>query len=248
MTDRRIFFVVYLFHMKTLGIGIFVLLVAGLLFFTIQIVKKSDFAVVPATQNKTADKKTFVDVHSNLMFDYPNVWILERSDTDARYAPVFSFLNADGKKGYFGVSRTPMKRLKTAAEDAEFYSEDAGFRDFLNEVVLRDARHDDGAIVEKSENVSDIRNAVTPIESGEISFGRLRNLTLKSGIPGFAVPYSVRGLKGTAYFLYSRDSLLLTVSAFESGQQTASESGKSDRSYDEFSAAAEAVMNTFVAF
>ncbi len=214
--------------MKTLGIGIFVLLVVGLLFFTIQIVKKSDFAVVPTAQNKAADKKTFVDVHSNLVFDYPNVWILERSETDARYAPVFSFLNANGEKGYFGVSRTPMKRFKTVAEDAEFYAEDAGFRDFLNEAVLQDA--------------------VVSVESREISFGPLRYLTLKSGMRGFAVPYSARDLKGTAYFLYSRDNLLLTVSAFERGQHVAPEAGTSDRSYDEFSAAAEAVMNTFVTF
>lgn len=213
--------------MKTLGIGIFILLVAGLLFFTIQIVKKADFSVVPAVQSKDSGKKTFIDIKANLTFDYPSVWQLQYSGAAAQYAPVFAFANANGEKGYFGVSRKPMKRYKTAAEDAEFYSEDAEFRSFLNEVVLGDL-------------------AVDPIKADDIQFELVRQLSLKSGIPGFALPYSVGNIKGTVYFLYSHDNLLMVVSAFAGNQPVAFDTNRIDPAYTEFRAAVEGVMNTFV--
>jgi hypothetical protein len=216
--------------MKTLGIGIFILLVMGLLFFTIQIVKRADFSVVPSAKSKDVSTKTFIDIKANLTFDYPTQWQLQYSGTAAQYAPVFAFANANNEKGYFGVSRKPMKRFKTAAEDAEFYSEDPAFRSFLNEVVLKDL----------------VSGPSAPIEANEIQFEALRQLTLKSGMPGFAVPYTARNLKGTVYFLYSYDNLIMIASTFAGNQPTVSDTNRIDPAYTEFRSAVEGVMNTFV--
>lgn len=218
--------------MKTLGIGIFILLVMGLLFFTVQVVKNSDFAVVPSPQSKEAEQKTFVDIKANLTFEYPASWLLIPSAPSAQYAPVFLAGPAAGnpadlasQAGYFGVSRKPMKRFKSSAEDIEFYSEDAGFRTFLNETIV---------------------GGSAPIEANEITFEKTRQLTLKSGMPGFAVPYSVGNIRGTAYFIYSYDNLIMIVSAFI-GNAPASSGGKTiDPAYAAFRAAVDGVMNTFV--
>ncbi len=207
--------------MKTLGIGIFILLVMGLLYFTVQVVKNSDFAVIPSPQSKEEAQKTFVDIKSGLTFEYPASWQLQYSAASAEYAPVFF----DGQAGHFGVSRTLMKRFKSAAEDIEFYSEDPGFKTFLNEAVIGDS---------------------APIEDNEIVFEKTRQLTLKSGMPGFAVPYSVGNLRGMAYFVYSYDNLIMIVSAFSGERPMAPDAKTIDPAYAAFRASIEGVMNTFV--
>ncbi len=221
--------------MKALGIGIFILFVMGLLFFTIQFVKRSNFAVVPTPQSKGTMVKTFVDIKGNITFDYPSSWELQYSAVSSKYAPVFAFANTNGQKGYFGVSRQVMKRFKSAAEDVEFYSEDTEFKSFLNEVVLKDVQVTGNTVT-----------AIAPIEASEIEFELARQLTLKSGMPGFIVPYSVRNVKGSIYFIYSYDDLLMIVSAFADNQAVVTDSNRIDPGYTEFRSAIEGVMNTFV--
>ncbi len=225
--------------MKTIGIGIFVLLVAGLLFFTIQIVKRADLSVSAIPQTKASEDQTFVDTNSSLTFQHPGSWILQRSGPADLYAPVFKVVNADGQSGYFGIARKAAKRYESPAEDLDFYSEDPGFRSFLNEVVLRD-------VVPQSGTSSANRIDATPIGASEISFGKARPLTFRSGMQGFVVPYSVGTISGAAYFMYSYDSLIMTVSAFSGSQPILAGSGKIDPAYASFSAEIDAAMNTLI--
>lgn len=245
--------------MKTVGIGIFIILVMGLIFFTIQIVKQADFNIVPAPQTKAATLLTFADIQSNIVFQYPDSWDLQYANAAAQFAPVFRTGSAQSGEsvaasgsgssatGYFAVSRKDLKRYPTAAEDFEFYSEDKAFKSFLNEVVLKDLANTTGG--------TDVRTSgrnlsISPIEDDEIKIEKNSKLTLKSGVPGFIVEYSVGNIRGTVYYLYSRDALQMVISAFAGNQPAVVAGGsgvaKLDPQYTKFKADVDTLMNAFV--
>ncbi len=218
--------------MKVVGIGIFIIMVMGLIFFTIQIVKQVDFKAIPSAQDKTQSLNTFADIKSSITFQYPETWTLQSSGASAQFAPVFKAIVAENAAGYFGISRKELKRYPTSAEDFEFYSEDTAFKSFLNDVIAKDS----GIADDEIKIISSSRSA------------------LKNGLPGFQVQYSVRNIRGTVYYLYSRDALQMVISAFVSDQAidagdagaTGNPAVKNDPLYTNFKASVDALMNTFL--
>lgn len=198
----------------------------GLIFFTIQIVKQADFKAIPSAQNKVQSLNTFADIKSNITFQYPEAWTLQSSDTSSQYAPVFKAVVADNATGYFGVSRKELKRYPTSAEDFEFYSEDTAFKSFLNDIAAKDSG----------------------IADDEIKIISSSRAALKNGLPGFQVQYSVRNIRGTVYYLYSRDALQMVISAFVGNPpvDAGDANMKNDPLYTNFRASVDAVMNTFL--
>lgn len=230
--------------MKTIGIGIFVILVMGLIFFTIQIVKRADFDVVPSPQNKVESLLTFADVKSNIVFQYPDSWVLQKASASAQYAPVFR-TEIGSTTGYFAVYRKDLKRYPTAGEDFEFYSEDTAFKSFLNEVVLKDLVNITGGT---NVRTGDRDLSIVPITDDEIKIEKNSRMTLKTGIPGFIVQYSVGNIRGTVYYLYSQEALQMIVSAYAGNQPMldAAANARIDPQYAKFKVDVEALMNTFL--
>jgi hypothetical protein len=73
-----------------------------------------------------------------------------------------------------------------------------------------------------------------------------RQLGLRSGIPGFAISYSVANISGTVYYLYARGGLILLVSAFVDEQKAIMDTKTINPEYTAFRAAVEAVVGSYV--
>ncbi len=204
----------YTISMKSLVIGIFAIVVVGVLFFAFQVVRNSGFSnVTKVTATDSKDKETFIDINRNTSFDYPKGWVMQDPRTVPGYAPIFKNKNQDSaadivdgeqravkastsSMGYIALALQPLSKNENIAADIEIYSADLPIQEALADLL----------------GPSNI--------SPEINIQEVKRLTYKSGLSGFIVTYFGNGeggspaFRGTVYFYYTLKGIEYAFSVY----------------------------------
>lgn len=187
--------------MKTLVIGIFIIIVVALILFTVQIVKSPDFfkaSVTPAATDMPAESNVFVDIKNAFTFSYPKYLSLADTTQFTGYAPV---LQSENK--YIAVGTQKLQTLRSTDIEIETYSEKLPIQTILEKIA---------------------GTAVT------VEIVKSTKLTFKNSIPGFILEYkavaqnntesveqSAVQIDGRIYFYRSGDKITYAFSAIKNG-------------------------------
>ncbi len=189
-------YVIIQINMKTLVIGIFSIVVVGVLFFAFQVVRNVGFTdVTKVTATAPKDKDTFIDINRNISFDYPKGWTMHDPALVPGYAPILKSTKEAGDVGFIALSISPLKKNENVASDIEIYSSELTIHDALLQLI--DAPLDTTIDIEVKE---------------------VKRLTYKSGLSGFLISYSAKTLsknfEGTVYYYYTRNGIEYAFSSY----------------------------------
>lgn len=175
--------------MKILAIGIFVIVIAGVLLFTIKVVKSPDFfqaVQAPSSTHSSTSQKIFVDVKNYFSFSYPETWSMTDPARIPGYAPIFN-----SGTGYAAVGTDRLAAKRSTDEEIEAFSTDIPVQKAINTLVGT---------------------------STDIQITKTDKLTYASSIPGFIFEYngSVDGqrvIDGRIYFYRNGNQITYAFSA-----------------------------------
>ncbi len=182
--------------LKIILICIFIIIVIGVLFFTLQVVRNPGFKAPIAPQEKTdGTLKTFIDTKRGFSFSYPSEWWLMDPVRLPGYTPVIGIEQHSGEIGLIAVSQRNMARQANMNADVEMYSDDLPITEMLSSLIG------------------------SPVE---IHADETKKLTYRSGMGGFIIKYSgkagvdaeAKTVSGKIYMYYVRNEIMHSFSAY----------------------------------
>lgn len=197
--------------MKALFTGIFIIIVIGVLYFVVQLVKSPEFktSLTPKPTTFGADTTTdtkegsniFVDVNKGFSFAYPKTWQPVSPEKVKGFAPLIQA----GTGQYFTISKTLVKRGQNINVDIESMT---------------------------TELPKSVRDGVDALagEAMDLKTTDVKRLTFKNGVTGFRLTFEgqtkgdvlvAQYLKGNIYAYYVRGEILLAYSVYISSEQSA---------------------------
>lgn len=195
-----------IFSMKRLLIGVVIIVIVAVLFFTIQVVKSPKLfntQAVQITETKKGEDATFIDIKNNISFSYPKSWTMVDPKNVPSFVPIFSSeyiasstvggpAGSPARVGYVAIAKDTFTSLGSTEEEIESYSEDTAVSVALKALSQKDI---------------EIKNTKT------------QKLSYPHALAGFIVDYdgysnSEMVAKGRIYFYRAGTKIYYAFSAF----------------------------------